>query len=302
MHSRNLPAALVQWIRSVFRKGLVLTEDVARYMDSVFGTQDVRDVLANAPDSESGPLLELLCFPDRKFQLRYESRWGGTAFTADDQRAVIAALGRAPLPTAIRSTDGDLLGAIEIPPFVLASVVLRLRITWQSASRLTRALTRHHRPERRAAIRVFLRNAGLQWHAAQIRLMEMFLEKMPAESDGFEACLAFLVSIMSELTPDCGMLDFLVAKKLFYFKALCRAERFERRRRSSNMEIMMLQGARAAHGDAEAWRHGMRTIDTICRALFGETRYFQRPDSDCLDLEQGKTGQQIQDFIRILAE
>jgi hypothetical protein len=302
MHSRHQPTALVQWIRSVFREGLVLTEEVARYMDSAFGTQDVGDVLANTPDSESGPLLELLCFPDRKLQLRYESRWGGNAFTADDQRAVIAELGRAPLPTAILSTSGDLLGTIEIPPFVLASVIHRLRITWQPPRRLAQALTRHYPPERQAAIRVCLRNAGLPWHAAQIRTMELFFEKMPAESDDFEAGLAFLISILSELAPEFGILDFLVAKKSFYFKALCRAERFDRRRRSSNMEIMMLQGARAAHGDAENWRHGMRMIDAICQALFGETRYFQRPESDCLNLEQGKIVQQIQNFIRILAD
>ena len=144
IHNRNLPAALVQWIRSIFQEGLVLTEDVDRYMDSAFGTQDVGDILANTPDSESGPLLELLCFPDRKLQLRYESRWGGNAFTPDDQRVIIAALGCAPLSTAVRSTSGDLLGTIEIPPFVLASVVHRLRITWQPPPRLDRALTRHH--------------------------------------------------------------------------------------------------------------------------------------------------------------
>jgi len=301
MHSRNLPTALVQWIRSVFREGLVLTEDVARYMESAFGTQDVGDVLANTPDSDSGPLLELLCFPDRKLQLRYESRWGGNTFTAGDQRAIIVELSRAPLPAAVRSISGELLGTIEIPPFVLASVIHRLRITWQPPHRLARALTRHQSPECRSAIRVRLRNAGLPWHAAQIRAMELFLEKMPGGSNDFEACLAFLISILSELTPDCGMLDFLVAKKLFYFRALCRADRFERRRRTNNMEIMMLQGARAAHGDAGTWRRGMRMIDAICQALFGETRYFQRPELNCLELEDGPVQQQAQDAIRRLS-
>lgn len=300
MHGRILHTALVQWIRSVFQEGLVLTEDVARYMDSAFGTQDVEAVLSNAPDSETGPLLELLCFPDRELQLRFESRWGGCAFTADDRRAVIAQLGRTPQSTVIRSTSGALLGSIEIPPFVLEAVIQRLRITWQPPHQLTRALTRHHPPKRRPAIRVSLRNAALPWHAEQIRLMELFLSKMPAESDGFEACLVFLISILSELTPGCGIRDFLVAKKIFYFKALCRAENFERRRRSSNMEIMILQGARAAHGDVETWRNGMRMIDIICRALFGETRYFQRPGQDCLNVRQCADVHQIQDVFSMM--
>lgn len=300
MHGRILHTALAQWLRSVFQEGLVLSEDVARYMDSAFGTQDIGAVLANAPDCESGPLLELLCFPDRQLQLRFESRWGDHAFTAEDQRAVIAQLGREPLPAAVRSTSGTLLGSIEIPLFVLESVVQRLRITWQPPPRLTQALTRHYPPQRRPAIRVALRNSRLPWHAAQIRLTELFLYKMPAESDSFEACLAFLISILSELTPGCGIHDFLVTKKLFYFKALCRSEDFERRRRSSNMEIMMLQGARAAHGDAENWRTGMRMIDAICLALFGETRYFQRPGQDCLDVGDGPIQRQIQDVIQQL--
>jgi hypothetical protein len=85
------------------------------------------------------------------------------------------------------------------------------------------------------------------------------------------------------------------------FKALCQTENFERRRRSSNMEIMILQGARAAHGDAEAWRHGMRMIDMICRDLFGGTRFFQRPGQDCLNVEHDKIQHQIQNVIRLPA-
>lgn len=300
IHGRNLRTALVQWIRSVFQKGLVLSGDVAHYMDSTFGTQDIEAILANAPDSETGPLLELLCYPDRELQLHFESCWGSNTFTADDQRAIIARLGRAPLPTVIRSTSGDLLGSIDIPPFVLKTVVQRLKITWQPPPPLARILTRHCPPEHRPAIRVSLRNTDLPWHAEQIRLMQLFLGKMTAGSDGFEACLAFLISILSELMPGCDIRDFLFAKKSFYFKALCRAEDFERRRRSSNMEIMILQGARAAHGHPETWRNGMRMIDTICRSLFGETRYFQRPGQTCLNVEPGAGQRQIQDVIRLL--
>jgi hypothetical protein len=294
------PEALVHWIRSVLQEGLVLTEEVARYMDSAFGTQDVDAVLATAPDWEVIPLLELLCFPDRELQLRFECRWEGHVFTADDQRAVIAQLGRTPLSAVIRSMSGNVLGSAEIPPFVLEAVVHRLKITWQPPPELSRALARHHLPEHRPAVRVALRNARLPWHVGQIRLMEQFLSKMTAASDGFEASLSFLISILSELAPGLRGRDFLILKKSFYFKALCRAEAFERRRRSSNMEIMILQGARAAHGDPEAWREGMRMIDAICRVLFGETRYFQRPESNCLDLPDGPVQGQIQDAIHLL--
>jgi hypothetical protein len=67
------------------------------------------------------------------------------------------------------------------------------------------------------------------------------------------------------------------------------------------MEILMLQGARAAHGDIDTWQRGMRMIDTICLALFGETRYFQRPGQERLNIEPSTMQQQIEDVIHRLS-
>jgi hypothetical protein len=301
MHGPILHTALVRWIRSVFQEGLVLTADVIQFMESVFGTQDIEAVLKEAHDCESGSLLELLCFPDRELRLRFERRWGGHGFTTGDQRTIISQLCRTPLHAVVKSTSGAALVPVEIPSFVLETVVRRLRITWQPPPQLARALALLDPPEHGPAIRVRLRHARLPWYPEQIRLMELFFSKMSAESDRFEACLTFLISIMAELIPGCGIQDFLVEKKMFYFKALCRAENFERRRRSSNMEILMLQGARAAHGDIDAWRHGMQMIDTLCLALFGRTRYFQRPGRESLDLKNGSVQSQIQAAIRRLS-
>jgi hypothetical protein len=297
LNGRLLHTAFIQWIRSEFQKGLVLTADVRRFMESAFGTLDIEAVLKTAHDSETGPLLELLCFPDRGLRLRFESHWGDRTFTMGDQSAVIALLSGSPLNTVVKSTSGASLVSIEIPPFVLEAAVRRLRITWQPPPSLVRSLARLNPPEHRLVIRVFLRQARLPWYPEQLRLMELFLGKMPAESDGFEACLAFLISIMAELMPGCRIHDFLVEKKMFYFKALCRAENFERRRRSSNMEILMLQGARAAHGDVDTWQHGMQMIDTLCLTLFKRTRYFQRPGEERLNIERSPMQQQIEDVV-----
>jgi hypothetical protein len=277
MHGAILHTALVQWIRSVYQEGLILTDDGVRFMESTFGTQDLTAVLEEAHDSETGPLLELLCFPDRELQTRFESRWGDCTFTEDDRSAITSELCRPPLETAVKSPSGTALGSIVIPPGVLEAVVRRLQITWRPPHALARAIARHFSGKRGLSIRVQLRNARLPWHPEQLRLMEMFLVKMPAGSDAFEDSLSFLLTILSELAPGGDIAGFLIAKKKFYFKSLCSAENFERRRRSSNMETLMLQGARAAHGSIEGWRQGMRMIDVICQSLFGRTWYFQRP-------------------------
>jgi hypothetical protein len=301
MHGVILQTALVQWIRSVFQQGLVLNDDVIRFAESTFGTQDMMAVLEEAPDCETGPLLELLCYPDRELQIRFENRWGDYPFSEDDRSAITAQLCRAPLKTIIKSTSGTPLGPIVIPAFVLETSIQRLQLTRHPPAQLARAIAGHYSGKQGLVIRVHLRNTRLSWHGEQLRLMELFLTKMPAGTDDFEDCLVFLLSILAELMPGSDIVDFLIAKKMFYFKSLCQAENFERRRRTSNMEVLMLQGERASYGSIPTWRRRMRMIDGICRALFGRTRYFERPMQECLNLEYGTGKLQIQDFIRQLS-
>jgi hypothetical protein len=301
MDDHDLPTALTQWILEVFQEGLSLTQDVARFMESAFGTRDLGAVLSQTRDSEIDSLLELLCYPDTDLQIQFESRWGHYTFTADDLSAVVTLLGETALRARILSPAGTLLALIDIPPFALEAFVQRLNITWQPPPQLSSALAQHHRDERGLAAAVHLRNARLPWHEDQIRLMALYLGKMPPESEQFGTCLAFLISILSELLPGNDGYDFLIAKKFFYFQSLCRAEDFERKRRSSNMEIMILQGARAAHGSIDEWRRNMRQIDLICQALFGRTQFFQQPGEHCLDVENADAARQVQDVVRLLS-
>ncbi len=301
MNHHALQTALIQWIQRVFQEGLVLSEDVGRFMEATFGTRDLDAVLSETSDSEIDSLLELLCYPDRQLQARFESRWGHIAFTADDLAAVVTLPGAKALRANIVSPTGTLLASMVVPPFALDAFVQRLKITWQPPPQLARALEQDHPGDRGVAVRVHLRNARLAWHEDQIRLMALYLCRMPAESEHFENGLTFLISILSELVPGSDGYDFLIAKKYSYFQSLCRAEDFERKRQSSNMEIMILQGARAAHGSIEQWRRWMRQIDLICQALFGRTQFFQQPGEHCLDVERTDTARQIRDIMRLLA-
>ena len=46
------------------------------------------------------------------------------------------------------------------------------------------------------------------------------------------------------------------------------------RRSAGNMEILMLQGARASHGTVAHWQRRMERIDHIAIALFGRSEVF----------------------------
>jgi hypothetical protein len=291
---------LAEWIRQQLLDGILLTDAVVRFTETTFGSADVALILSQAEDSEADSLLELLCYPDTEVQILYESRWGGQDWTQEDLDAVIRILCATPLRTAITSPSGRPLGTITLPPFVLETFLRRLNITRPLPVRLAEVTARCPSTDCQWAIRVHLRHAAIAWHEGQINLVEQFLTKMPVQSASFEPELDFLISILSELRPKMDVYEFLVAKKFSYFQSLCRAQDFERQRLASNMEIMMLQGARAACGSIAQWRRQMHHIDLICDAVFGRAPFFQQPVAHCLEVNAADRDRQIQEMMRLL--
>jgi hypothetical protein len=295
-----LQNTLAGWISRQLRRGIVLTDAVARFMESTFGCDDPAHILSQTDDSEADSLLELLCYPDTKVQISFESRWGERSWTLEDLAAVIGILCAAPLQAPVTSPSGQPLETIALPPFALETFVRRLNITRCLPARLAEATARCARDDRKWATRVRLRHAALSWHEGQIELVARFLDKMPVESPAFDASLDFLISIMSELMPAMDAYEFLAAKKFMYFHALCRAQDFERQRLASNMETLILQGARAACGSIAEWRLQMQHIDLICRTLYGRAPFFHQPVAQNLEVEATDTPGQIQEMMRLL--
>lgn len=290
--------ALSRWITGELEDGIGLTDDVLNYLDATFGTEDLSSVLADADDSEVDSLLELIFYPDVTLQLRYEARWGREIFTENDRETVMALLCAAPVVAGITLPGTQQKISIPVPTFASRSFVQRMNICWQPPAELAQAIEKHCTEDDGLMTRVQLRNARLNWHEAQISLMNRYLSLLPTEYETFASDLDFLISILSELTCGGDSYTFLIDKKFFYFQSLCSAEDYERKRMSSNMEIMMMSGARSAHGSIDQWRQFMRRIDRICQALFGRTQFFQQPDSHCVDLQNGLN---MQDVTRLLS-
>ncbi len=301
MATHKKRAALVQWIRSILTQGIILSDTVQHYMEATFGTTDLAAILASETGGELDSLQELLFFPDRDLQIRYESRWGNEHFSTKDLSAIQSLVGQQSLRASIIQPGSATTLTIKVPAFALQAFVDRLNLTWQPAPLIATALERHWPGKTGIRIRVHLRNARLIWHADQIRLMHHFCCKMPPDAEDVEDCLAFLLTLLSELAPQSDPFTFLIAKKYAFFQALCKAEDFDRRRHTSNMEILMLQGSRAAHGSIAQWRQQMRWIDRICNALYGRTHFFQQPDDHCMNLQKGDDAQLMQNIIRMLS-
>jgi len=298
---KHKQTALCRWLCDELKQGIILTAGVRNYLDATFGSDDLAFVLADADDSETDSLLDLLFYPDTATRLRFEAQWGRERFSVQDRDAVIDML-RAAAPSArITLPEATRKLPIAVPDFALQAFVQRLNICWQPCAQMATALNAWCPDEMGLRARVQLRNARLAWHADQISLVCRYLSHLDGQSPTVDTDLAFLISILSELVPGKDHFEFLIGKKFFYFKSLCKAEDFERKRQASNMEIMMMAGARSAHGSIDEWRHCMRRIDHICQALFGRTQFFQHPGSQSIDLPNGRSPEGLQNVVRILS-
>jgi hypothetical protein len=279
MTTQDRTIALARWLGSVLAEGIVLSQAVEDYISGTFGRCDLAHILETADSSEIDSLLELLFFPDLEMKVRFESRWGCERFDRQALETVIELVSARPIVATV-TTPGD--GGsihIELPAFAIEAFIRRFNIAWHPTPGLQARLDENSRHRHFIRMCVHLRHARVEWHAGQVRLIERFMTKMPEKAEDLETDLIFLLGLLPEFAPNCDPFDFLAAKKFFYFQSLCKAEDFERKRRASNMEIMMLQGNRAAHGSISQWRLQMQQVDRICQALFGRTQFFQQPDA-----------------------
>jgi len=302
MENQPRHTALAHWLRALLQSGLSVTEDVLAYTEASFGTGDLAAVLTGEADSEIDSLMELVFFPDRDTQIQYERQWGDVLFSPTDLDAVIQALCRDPLdvPLLAFPEAGPPL-IVRAPDFAVSAFVERLKITWQPPDGLVPAIQHHDSEHKRLCLRVCLRNARLEWHTNQAAMARRFLSIAGDNDFDDEQLTGFLLTLLPDLSPDMDHFDFLVAKKFSFFQSLCKAEDFERKRQSSNMETLMLQGARSAHGSIDAWRKNMRQVDHLCQAMFGRTQFFQQPTEQCIDFQNNNSRTSMQHVIRALS-
>ncbi|MGD9008989.1 MAG: hypothetical protein PVG41_13760 [Desulfobacteraceae bacterium] len=283
MTTQDRPIALARWLGSVLAEGNVLSQSVEDYMSGTFGCSDLAHILETADSGEIDSLLELLFYPDLEMKDRFESRWGHERFDPQALETVIELASATPISATITTpSDGNTIH-IELPEFVIEAFIRRLNIAWQPTPDLQTCLDENSRHPYFTRMCVHLRHARVPWHAGQVGLIGRFITKMPETAENLETDLTFLLDILDEFAPNCDPFDFLAAKKFFYFQSLCKAEDYERKRQASNMEIMMLQGNRAAHGSISQWRLKMQHIDRICQVVFGRTQFFQQPNAQSID-------------------
>lgn len=269
-------------MRRRLRSGTRLDGALLEAMETTFGIADPEALLADCHSSEAASFLELLFYPDMLTKVAFEREWADRRLTRETEAALLAELEKAPVTASIPVAGRGTPLSMQVPDAAMAAFVRRLKIDWQPPPQLQEALDQLGDDRCLIPVRAMLRHARAAWHPSHLRLVTLLLAKIPGDADDFEECLAFVLSLLPELGSREDPFAFLTAKKRFFFQSLCKAEAFERQRRASNMEILIMRGERAAYGSIAQWHRRMRRIDRISEALYGRTRFFQRP------LERGR--------------
>lgn len=257
-------------VRRHFARPLTLPASVWHYVDSTLShpsPAELAAALADEDHPEHGPLLELICFPDLAFQTAIEPLVQASAVAERDLAGLAERLRDADARIRIRLRDAAATIAAPMPEWAMARFLERLRLTRRIAPRLSDAFSAVSPNDRGIRFAVRLRNSRMVQDERRVRFLCNLLRRMPdiGEAD-FTATLAFLESL-----PGRGSVyAALAAVKRRCLRALHEAERLADAMKTLPMEMLMLQGARAAAVDVEATRREIRWADAVSLAVFGK--------------------------------
>ncbi len=300
MANPGLHQTILQWIIEFLRSGIHLDRQILEFVEASYGEVDVAELFSMEESSDTAPFLDLVFQPSQSHRLAYEQRFGHMQIGAQTLSALLAALETTEIKATIHIPGNHNPVCIKVSTETLTSLVQRLNISWKPPGPLRDFLQTGVDDRRRPWVRARLRHSRITWHDGQVELVMQFLSRYPAASDSFERCFVFLLGILAELSPGESLFTFFTVKKRFFLNAWTKAEAFERRRKAGNMEILMMQGERAAHGSLDHWREQMQLVDLICRHLFGGAPHMNEPVSRHFDVQTGGDDLRIQDVMRIL--
>ena len=272
-------------IRAFMDDGLVLTEDVCRFMETTFGAADVETlqaVLADADSSEGESLLDLIFFPDQDLQVAIEPLLTEHRLGEADIAALAARLKRKPVLARLRIAGAERVIPVAMPAFAADAFLSRLHLAWQPEEALSAAIMswegRGLAPagdaaEGRLRLRVRLRNASLPQTPVQVRFLCDFLERLSAEEEDFVNQLDFILVFLKEHPDAQNLYRALMDRKRFLFRHLQKAHRAAEFAARNNMETLVMTGVRTPYFDTACAERELAMIDGIATAVFGRTEW-----------------------------
>ena len=271
---------LLDRIISALESDRRLNDDIIAYINATLFSPEPEPLAAflNADtDSERDSLLDLIFFPDQAVQIDLEALLETARFSLDDEKQLGGQLMARKIHARIGMPDGRHLTRIQVPDFIKARYLERLKIAWHMERDLVAAIAEGVSDALAPMVKVRLRNAGLRIAPHQRVFLGRFFQRMVDSDPDYLDCLDLVISILDKAKTHIAVYDLLVDRKRSFFRGLQQAKRFEAALRQSNMETLMLMGVRAPHVSPDTLWRQMRLIALICFKVFGKTEAIDMP-------------------------
>ena len=300
MTTPSIHIRLARWIRQQLQTAIHLESDIIEFATATCGAEDPLDLFNDSQSSEAATFFDLVFQPAADQHQSYEIQFGHLQLPADTLSNVMDVLTATPVTAEIHFAGQPAPFFLQLSENVLLAFVQRLNISWSPPERLNQILEGNLEHHQQPLIRTHLRRARIAWHPWRLELLELFLAQFPMTAELFQPCFTFLLRLLTEIPPQEDLLGFFTDRKRFYHHALTKAEAFERRLSAGNMEILMLQGERAAYGHPDQWRTQINYIDQICQHLFGIIPHLAPPISQQFNIRSTPEGIDLDTLRRIL--
>jgi hypothetical protein len=265
--------SLLAYIQGRFEEGLTVGEDGLHFIDSTLSNPTSKEIAAILQDErhpERDSLLDLIFYPDLDLQIGLENLLKGRSCSEKDYRSLRSALGDAFLTTVIHFADGRESISVTASQRLIDAFLQRLNLTRDVSGRILQAVEKTVSQADRPMAVVRLRNARRVSEENALGFLGRYIERMypdPMFWDGLDFTLSFL----EQVGADTDIYEALMLRKMRCLHTLKEIDRYEDKRRSDNIETLMLRGERFPHADRQEVTQSIAIIDRIAMAIYGKT-------------------------------
>jgi len=266
--------ALALEIEQRLAAGISVGPETLHFFSSTFSIEspvELGALLADAEDSDTQSLLELLFTPDEAVRADLEPVIEKHCCADGDQQRIVNALNRRNLTVPIKfpSPAGNL--AVKPTKDLLGTYVHGLNITLQLPPPLIEAIDRHVAGTEGSRIKAVLRHGPLALTDSICSFFVRLVERADRSGEDIRPDIEYCLAIFAEQPAGKHIFELLMVKKLRLLQQLQQAALFEKQLAADNMETLMLKGVRIPHIDKDAARRSTARIDDICMTVFERT-------------------------------
>lgn len=254
-------------ITSYFEDGITLDSHTKRYIDTCIpdiSFQGLANRICIKADFDDAPLMELIFFPDEALQLRLEPLLEKDIFNVADENEITKRLLEADIQTTLRETGSNATLPIQVPAFIFAPFVRRLKISRQIPQQLRDTIHKIIPTEEITRLKVELRNTRFPFSPQVTSFLDCILKRINPAAEYFRDCLDLVLGLLDEQKHESDPYLLPKAKRDVFIRAKHTAAEFMHQLQYSNMETLMLRGIRAPEISIE---DADRKIDLLERVI-----------------------------------